>query len=100
LREAAILLVTVRFVGSLRAVSKKAEITLTFGRSVSLRDAINSVVEHQPALSGVLIDLELGDPRKDVLMLVNEKDTSVLNGLETMLHDEDEVVFVPVVHGG
>lgn len=94
------MLVTVRFVGSLRAVSRKAKITLTLGSNASVRDVVNNVVKHRPALSRVLIDPEVGDPRKDVLMLVNGKDTSVLNGFGTMLHDEDEVVFVPVVHGG
>ena len=33
-------------------------------------------------------------------MLVNGREISVLNGLETRVNDEDEVVFVPVVHGG
>jgi molybdopterin converting factor small subunit len=31
---------------------------------------------------------------------VNGKEISVLNGLDTVLKDGDEVVFVPVVHGG
>jgi molybdopterin converting factor small subunit len=35
-----------------------------------------------------------------MLVLVNGREISVLNGLETRVKDEDEVVFVPVVHGG
>jgi molybdopterin converting factor small subunit len=31
---------------------------------------------------------------------VNGREISVLNGLDTILKDGDEVVFVPVVHGG
>jgi molybdopterin converting factor small subunit len=48
----------------------------------------------------VLIDPELENPRPNTLILVNGKEISVLNGLDTMLEDGDEVVFVPVVHGG
>jgi molybdopterin converting factor small subunit len=31
---------------------------------------------------------------------VNGKEISVLQGLETVIKDGDEVVFVPVLHGG
>jgi molybdopterin converting factor small subunit len=33
-------------------------------------------------------------------MLVNGKEIGVLKGLETKLKDGDELVLVPVVHGG
>jgi len=47
-----------------------------------------------------LIDPDLENPRLNTLILVNEKEVSVLNGLETMLKDGDEVVFIPVLHAG
>jgi len=47
-----------------------------------------------------LIDPDLENPRPNTLILVNEKEVSVLNGLETMLKDGDEVVFIPVLHAG
>jgi len=34
------------------------------------------------------------------LILVNDREIGVLNSLETKLNDGDEVVLVPVVHGG
>jgi molybdopterin converting factor small subunit len=33
-------------------------------------------------------------------MLVNGKDISVLDGVETLLKDGDEVTLVPILHGG
>ncbi|MEM3703012.1 MAG: MoaD/ThiS family protein [Candidatus Bathyarchaeia archaeon] len=92
--------VTVKFVGSLRNSSGKSKITLKLETPVSLRDAIKKVVEELPALAKVLIDQELGDPRPNSLIIVNGMEVNVLNGLETMLKDGDEVVFVPVLHGG
>jgi len=34
------------------------------------------------------------------LILVNGREISVLNGLETKLKDGDEISLIPVVHGG
>ena len=53
-----------------------------------------------PELKRSLIDRQLEDPRTNALILVNGREISVLNGLETKLNDGDDVVFVPVVHGG
>jgi molybdopterin synthase sulfur carrier subunit len=92
--------VTVRFIGALRNASGKGKITMAIKNAVTLRDIIKKIVEEEPKLRRALIDPELEDPRPNALILVNEKEISVLNGLETMLKDGDEVVFVPVLHGG
>lgn len=94
------MLVTVKLLGSLRAASKKSMIALRFEKATSLRDVICSIVKRRPALSRALVGPENDDPRTNVLILVNGKDTSVLDGLETVLKDGDEVVIIPVVHGG
>jgi len=58
------------------------------------------IVEEIPRLKRTLIDPELEDPRPNTLILVNGREISVLNGLETMLEDGDEIVFIPVLHTG
>jgi len=92
--------VTVKLIGSLRAFSSKSRIILKFGKTARLREAIDRLIEEQPKLRKALIDPELNDPRTNVLMLVNEKEINVLNGLDTTLKDGDTLVLVPVVHGG
>jgi molybdopterin synthase sulfur carrier subunit len=93
-------IVTVRFIGSLRAFAKKSKITLEFPKTVLVREIITRIVEEQPRLKRALIDPELDDPRTNSLILVNGKEISVLEGLNTKLKDGDEVILVPVVHGG
>lgn len=61
---------------------------------------IKEIVEEMPRLKRTLVDLDLEDPRPNTLILVNGKEISVLNGLETMLKDGDEIVFIPVLHAG
>jgi molybdopterin converting factor small subunit len=51
-------------------------------------------------LKTVLPDSELGYLKTYSLIFVNGKEVSVLNGLDTILKDGDEVVFIPVLHGG
>ncbi len=94
------MVITVRFIGSLRASSKKSKLGLDFENAVSLREVVNKLIEGQPKLRRALIDPELDDPRTNVLMLVNGKEIGVLKGLETKLKDGDELVLIPVVHGG
>lgn len=94
------MVVSVKFIGSFRGISGKDGLRLKFGRSVSLRTLVKKTVEKLPMLKSSLIDPESGEPRRTILVLVNGKEISVLNGLETRVKDEDEVVFVPVVHGG
>jgi len=92
--------ITVRFIGSLRSVSGKQKLSVETADAVELREFIRKIVEKKPKLKRALIDPELDDPRPNALILVNGREISVLGGLETVLRDGDEVVFVPVVHGG
>jgi molybdopterin converting factor small subunit len=94
------MVITVRFVGAFRSVSGKSRLTIKFEDVIPLREAIKKIVEEVPKIERALIDPDLGDPRPNALILVNGKEISVLDGLETMLGDRDEVVFVPVIHGG
>jgi len=88
--------ITIRFIGALRHASGANELALDFKRGISIKELISKITKEMPALKRSLIDQQL----VYALILVNGKEISVLNGLETNLKDGDHVVFVPVVHGG
>ena len=92
--------ITVKLLGVFRGISGKSKLAMKFKGTVSLTDAIEKIVEEMPKLKRVLIDPELEDPRPNTLILINGKEISILNGLETMLKDKDEVVFISVLHAG
>jgi molybdopterin synthase sulfur carrier subunit len=92
--------VTLRFVGSFGSLTGKRTLSITLDRSESLRKVIDNIAEKLPKLKDALIDPELEKSRPNTLVIVNGKEISVLKGLETKLKDGDEVVFVPVSHGG
>ncbi len=92
--------VTVKFIGALRHASGTEKLALDCKGGTSLIDLMNEVTKELPALRRSLLDEQLEEPKPNALILVNGREISVLNGLETKVNDGDEVVFVPVVHGG
>jgi MoaD family protein len=94
------MVITVKLLGALRGISGQSKLAIEFEGVVPLRKVIREITKELPKLKGVLINSELEDSRPSTLILVNGKEICVLNGLDTMLGDGDEVVLVPVVHGG
>jgi MoaD family protein len=91
---------TVKFVGALRHISGKTQLTMPFQEGTSIQDLVTQLSMQMPGLKHTFCDQELNDSRSNSLILVNGKEISILKGYETKLSDKDEVVFVPVVHGG
>ena len=91
---------TVKFIGALRHISGKKQFTVPFQDGCSVKQLINQITQETPELKHTFSDQELNDSRSNSLVLVNGKEISILEGYETKLEDGDEIVFVPVVHGG
>jgi MoaD family protein len=91
---------TVKFVGAFRHISGKTQLNLQFNKGASVQDVVNQLSQQIPELRRTFCDADLNEPHSNSLILVNSKEISILNGYETKLNDGDEVVFVPVVHGG
>jgi MoaD family protein len=94
------MVITVKFIGALRHVTGTSEFAFDCKGNVSIKELINILTKKLPALTRSLIDPQLEDPRPNVLILVNGREISILNGLDTTIQDENEVVLIPIVHGG
>jgi len=92
--------VTIKFFGALRHDSGKDTLTMECPKDVSLLDLVNTATLHSKTLRRNLLDEQLENPKPNALILVNGREISVLNGLQTRVKNGDEIVFVPVVHGG
>jgi molybdopterin converting factor small subunit len=73
---------------------------MNMDNGTSLKTAVGQIAARSAALKRILTVAGLNEHSSSLLILVNEKDSSVLNGLETPLQDGDEVVLIPVIHGG
>ena len=90
----------VKFIGALRHVSGTGELALSCKSRVAIRELMDEIIKELPELKRSLIDQQFEDSRPNTLVLVNGREISVLDGLETKLKDGDEVVLIPFVHGG
>jgi molybdopterin synthase sulfur carrier subunit len=94
------MVLTIKFIGALRHISGKTQLTIDCGEEISLKELLAKIGQEAPKLEKSFSDQQVGDSTSNALILVNGREISVLNGLETKLKDGDEIVFVPVVHGG
>ena len=90
----------VKFIGALRHLSGKNQTAFPFQEGISIKEVVEKITQEMPELKRTFSDNELNDSKSNSLILVNGREISVLNGYETKLNDGDEIVFVPVVHGG
>jgi sulfur-carrier protein len=91
---------TIKFIGALRHLSGKTQFSVNFQDGISVKELVDKISQDMPELKHTFSDRELNDSRSNSLILVNGREISVLKGYETKLNDGDEIVFVPVVHGG
>jgi len=91
----------VRLLGVFRGLSGKGWVPVESEEPTTVKEVIQKLTEtFSPEFKRALIDPELEDPRPNALILVNGKELSVLQGLATEVNDGDEIVLVPVSHGG
>ncbi len=94
------MVLTIKIVGALRHITGKTKLTIDFEKEISVKELLVKISKQTPKLETSFGDTQAGDLMSNALILVNGREIGVLGGSETMLCDGDEVVFVPIVHGG
>jgi molybdopterin converting factor small subunit len=94
--------VHVKLYGVLKTAAKTERLELDFESPISIRQLVNRLVSviALPEFETYLIDADTKDPRPNALILVSGTEIGALNGIDSTLRDGDEVVFLPVAHGG
>jgi molybdopterin synthase sulfur carrier subunit len=93
--------VEVKFLGVFRQFSERNQVFVKLEEPATVKKTVEKLTEvFSSEFKRALVDPELEDPRPNALILVNGKEISVLQGLETEVEDGDEIVLVPVSHGG
>lgn len=94
--------VSVKLYGVLKTAAKTEGLLLDLESPSSIRQLVNKLVKvvASPEFEAHLIDADTKDPRPNALILVSGTEIGALNGIDSVLKDGDEVVFLPVAHGG
>ena len=95
-------MVRVKLTGILKGISGKEEVILNFERPTTVKEVIFRLAEmFSMEFRRALIDSELNSPKPNALILLNGREVSVLpKGLESEVKNGDEIVIIPVTHGG
>ena len=96
-----VICVEVRFLGIFQRLSGKKRFKLNLEEPATVRKAIMKLKEiFSKDFRQVLVDSQLDDPRPNALILIGGKEISALQGLETEVNDAEEIVLIPMIHGG
>jgi len=102
-KDLSTLTIKVRLIGGLKGLAGKPEIYLTpKKRALTVSEAISELCHK---ISSTDFERAVVDPQSktvgpNVIVLVNDKDISTLQGLETPIRSNDAVTLIPVSHGG
>lgn len=89
-------LATFRLIGNLGFSTNNTDKQLS---RVSLV-TVSTPVKLRAAISKIEDDYEISLPRDSVLILVNGIEANALDDLDTIINGDDEIVLVPIFHGG
>ncbi|MFX0099904.1 MAG: hypothetical protein ACFFCS_09995 [Candidatus Hodarchaeota archaeon] len=107
-------IIKLKLTGELRHIFKKSEIALEFNKDdelVCLRSILARLIRSDGAgenvsriiLNSNNIDAEniaMKDLNPAIIILINDVDYRVIDGLESMLKNGDNVTIIPSIHGG
>jgi len=93
-------IVKIKLLGVFRKAYGSDEVILRIEKNTQLGEIIRKLAASSKDFRQVLIDPELESPLPNAVILLNGRDISALNGLETSIMHGDEIVLIPVIHGG
>ena len=89
----------IRLYATLRQIADARQIEVIVGKGWSVRDALNELVEVQPALHDSIWDSE-GKLAGHVAVILNGRDIRHLEGIDMPISDKDSLQIFPPVGGG
>ncbi len=94
--------VSIRFLGVFRTAAGTDKIAQSIGEVSTIGRLVLGAVRalRRPRLLELLIDPELNDPRPNAIVMLNGREIGTLSGLETVVKPGDEIVLLPIAHGG
>ena len=90
---------TVRLLASLRSFAGTTAITLTTGPEATVRDLFEALRREHPALAARVLT-DAGQLQPGVQMVVNGRHIDFLDGLDTAIARDADVVLIPPTAGG
>ena len=93
---------SIKLIGVLATAAGTRQVSINSETGLSLNDVISSLLARvdKRQFKELLIDSATNNPLPNVIMLLDEQDCNLFEGLRTMLDSETVVTIIPVAHGG
>src|SRR5438445_949126 len=93
---------TSKLIGVLATAAGTRQVSLDAEPELSLTDVISSLLARvdNRQFKDLLIDSATNNPLPNVIMLLDEQDCNIFQGLRTKLDSKTVVTIIPVAHGG
>lgn len=93
---------TIKLIGVLATAAGARQVSINSGTELSLTDVISSLLARvdNRQFKDLLIDSATNNPLPNVIILLDEQDCNLFQGLRTKLDSETIVTIIPVAHGG
>ncbi len=96
------LAVRVKLIGVLASAAGEREIRLSVSGPQTVAEFVSRLLETvgKPQFKEFLVDAGSGDPRPNVIMLLDDQDCNLFGGLNAVVQPKATVTIIPVAHGG
>ena len=93
---------SVKLIGVLATAAGTRQVSIDSETKLTLADVISNLLERvdKRQFKELLIDSATNNPLPNVIMLLDDQDCNLFQGLRTMLDSETLVTIIPVAHGG
>ena len=94
--------VPVKLIGVLGSAAGNREIVLPAPNVLTVQELISSLLRTvgNRFFRDLLVDAGTEDPRPNVIILLNDQDCNIFDGLKTQIEPGMKVTIIPVAHGG
>ena len=94
--------VPVKLIGVLGSAAGNREIILPAPNAPTVQELISLLLKTvgNKFFRDLLVDAGTEDPRPNVIILLNDQDCNIFDGLETQIEPGTRVTIIPVAHGG
>jgi len=94
--------VPVKLIGVVGAAAGNREIVLPAPNVLTVQELISSLLRMvgNRFFRDLLVDAGTEDPRPNVIILLNDQDCNIFDGLKTQIEPGMKVTIIPVAHGG
>jgi molybdopterin converting factor small subunit len=94
--------IPVKLIGVLGSAAGNREVTIETQASLTVQELISRLLKTVDSkfFRELLVDAGTEDPRPNVIIMLNDQDSNVFEGLETQVEPGIRVTIIPVAHGG